>query len=357
MNNYILVLDTNVLFVNYDKKPDFFDFSFSPALENIKREVEGLELKNIKIGIPSIVWHESIKQNLEMHDKKLSDFKSNMLKYKLPEVDIYLKEKFDYENYIKEKFELYKKQLLNNNEDIQIFELPIVNRSKFEKIIDRALDKKAPFGGKEKNSDKGFKDVLIWESILQYKRIHKNDTIIFYSKDNIFKDELKEEYNNYFNEEIFIFKTEEELKNHLNTLLTNTKLNPFINKISNYQEKLQNKIINWFNTQEFLCEIQRALTAQVVPDYRYQIVSCNVLDYEFIDFDEYENFKIDCLLDFSITINNDSHYFLPLTQKWTLTISAEEDDLPIMIIESEIGNANETKLWLKGLSKYGDKNE
>ena len=62
-------------------------------------------------------------------------------------------------------------------------ELPIPNNKCFTRIVERAFEKKAPFEGKEKNSDKGFKDVLIWESILELVEINPKSEIIFYSQD------------------------------------------------------------------------------------------------------------------------------------------------------------------------------
>ena len=72
--------------------------------------------------------------------------------------------------------------------------LPIPSDDRFKGIVKRAFDKAPPFGGKEKNSDKGFKDALIWESILEFVLLHRQADIIFYTKDNGFKEKLIEEF-------------------------------------------------------------------------------------------------------------------------------------------------------------------
>lgn len=79
--------------------------------------------------------------------------------------------------------------------------------------MERAFSKLPPFGGKEKNSDKGFKDVLIWESILEFTAQHENANIIFYTKDKGYKDVLVDEFEKlYPNASIAILSAENEIK-------------------------------------------------------------------------------------------------------------------------------------------------
>ena len=54
-------------------------------------------------------------------------------------------------------------------------------------VMDRVYKKRAPFSNKERASDKGFKDTLIWMSIIQYFKEYKEDIgIIFITNDNGF---------------------------------------------------------------------------------------------------------------------------------------------------------------------------
>lgn len=61
--------------------------------------------------------------------------------------------------------------------------VPYPPENSLQNIIKRSLERRAPFEGKDKKSDKGFKDVILWESILEYKRSNKLDTILLFSAD------------------------------------------------------------------------------------------------------------------------------------------------------------------------------
>ena len=49
----------------------------------------------------------------------------------------------------------------------------------FEIVLQRALYKKPPFRNKENASDKGFKDCLMWISIMQYFKSNGEKEIVF----------------------------------------------------------------------------------------------------------------------------------------------------------------------------------
>lgn len=44
--------------------------------------------------------------------------------------------------------------------------------NRFESIVNRAFSKLPPFEGKDKKSDKGFKDAFVWESVLEFALKH-----------------------------------------------------------------------------------------------------------------------------------------------------------------------------------------
>lgn len=93
-----------------------------------------------------------------------------------------IRDDFDYRS----QLEARRQQYLNYNE---VNLLPICNENRFSSIVNRALNKKAPFLGAKGSSDKGFKDAVIWESILEYALKNKGD-YIFISDDKGFKEEL-----------------------------------------------------------------------------------------------------------------------------------------------------------------------
>lgn len=77
----------------------------------------------------------------------------------------------------------------------KIFGANIIPFSKDEKtfseILGRALQKQAPFSSDPKASDKGFKDSLLWLSLLDFFKQSGSDHIVFVSDDSGFKKNAK----------------------------------------------------------------------------------------------------------------------------------------------------------------------
>lgn len=56
-----------------------------------------------------------------------------------------------------------------------------ISYNSLQNIIKRSLERRAPFeGGKGQKSDKGFKDVILWESNIKDNKL---DTILLFSAD------------------------------------------------------------------------------------------------------------------------------------------------------------------------------
>lgn len=60
------------------------------------------------------------------------------------------------------------------------------NEEMFLKVLDRANRKTAPFLSEDNASDKGFKDAIIWESILEYFAAKGEKEVVFVTNDNGF---------------------------------------------------------------------------------------------------------------------------------------------------------------------------
>lgn len=215
--NYLLIFDTNALYKNYDKCCDFTDFSFSGTFDNFVSRIEELDIYDIvSIAIPQIVWSEMRKQNIIAYYKKVKEFEDYVEKHKLPFHSYKIDTIKKYEEYLDLKIEEYKNLL--ENKPITFKELNFPSNRCYSSLINRAFDKRPPFEGKDKSSDKGFKDALLWESILEYKKDHNYENIILYTNDKMFNDELKQEYAEVFpNQEIIFISSETEA-------ILNTKL-------------------------------------------------------------------------------------------------------------------------------------
>lgn len=221
-------MDTNALFQAYEKKAVSTTFNFNSTFENVIDMINQLDIYNqVTVAIPSVVWSEMEKQIIEKHDELLSTYKSTISKKRFPEYSIQENLDINYPEYIKKKIVEYKKEIsVGLNE---VIEIPIASSNRFESIINRAFGKLPPFEGKDKKSDKGFKDALLWESILEFSLTHRNSKIIYYSKDNAFGEFLLNEFaENVTDSSLFICKNESEVKIQLEAWqrkLTNIPIN------------------------------------------------------------------------------------------------------------------------------------
>ncbi len=255
LNNEIthyLIFDTNALFQAYERKADFTTFNFNATFENVIDMINRLDIYNqVTIAIPSVVWSEMEKQIIEKHDELLSTYKNTITKKLFPEYSIHKNSTINYPEYIKAKIAEYKKEISDGLN--KVIEIPIASNNRFESIVNRAFSKLPPFEGKGKKSDKGFKDALLWESVLEFALQHHNSKIIYYSKDNAFGEFLLNEFaENISDSSLFICKNESEVK---------TQLEAWAKEIDKYsyqpiEDFDENKRIGeWLNSGDFLVQI------------------------------------------------------------------------------------------------------
>ena len=100
---------------------------------------------------------------------------------------------------LEEAEEYYRKGIQANYE--KVFHERIIpfsaDEQMFRVVLQRANDKKAPFVDAENASDKGFKDTLIWLSILDYFKEKGEDEVVLVTDDKIFTkniSDLKKEF-------------------------------------------------------------------------------------------------------------------------------------------------------------------
>ncbi|OQR53169.1 PIN domain-containing protein [Bacillus sp. CDB3] len=185
MKTYI-IFDTNILYMRDYK--DFSIFEFSPIYDEVQGKIERNNvIDRFELNVPEITIKELFKQQLQSYSTHIETMKSSYLKFKqIYDIDLKIDEKFDYENFLDKKKEQY-----ISSKAISI--LPVCKEEKFVRIVERALNKEAPFEGKDKKSDKGFKDALIWESLLEFAEMNDGE-YIFFTADKGFKKELEHEF-------------------------------------------------------------------------------------------------------------------------------------------------------------------
>lgn len=172
-----VILDTNLLY-EYGKNEikNYRKFELSSNFDSI---VSFLEMNDIsdryKVWVPEIVFMELEKQrkekykvsidNIKKEFEKLKEFKD--VELKLPEIRYEEEIKQYIINYIKN----YEINVLRIAKDAQLF----------KRILERCINKKKPFCGE---SDKGFKDVVLWESIIEYAKENSNNEKFMLITDN-----------------------------------------------------------------------------------------------------------------------------------------------------------------------------
>lgn len=249
---YCLIFDTNALFQAYEKKADFTTFSFNATFENVIDMINQLDIYNqVTVAIPSVVWNEMEKQIIEKHDELLLSYKTIIAKKLFPEYTIYENPTVNYPEYIKTKIAEYKEEISGGLN--KVIEIPIASNNRFESIVNRAFSKLPPFEGKDKKSDKGFKDALLWESILEFALKHHNSEIIYYSKDNAFGEFLLKEFaENVSDSSLFICKNESEVKVQLEMWAKEIDKYSY-QPIEDFDENKE--IVDWLNSGDFFVQI------------------------------------------------------------------------------------------------------
>lgn len=177
---------SNIIFgKNYS---DFVDFINSNGISD-----------TCKINIAEIVVEEFKKQVCDSFVEDEINLKKYMNKFRvyyglaLPDAKDFKK---NLDNQLREYLE---------TENISIILIP-KKRSIWNKIIKKSINKKKPFNGGNSESDKGFKDELQWESIIEYAKKSSNELFVLITKNsNDFTNDLCDEFYSETNKKLEIY--------------------------------------------------------------------------------------------------------------------------------------------------------
>ncbi|HBF2563260.1 TPA: DUF4935 domain-containing protein [Clostridioides difficile] len=224
-----IIVDTNVFYCK--RIQDFTTLTFMDKVEKLIDNIELNSYKNrVKVILPEIVLDELLEQQIEAYQKVCNDF----FECKFPGYNGILSDMLsieDYEKYIRQDLKGAIDELKYRNVKVEI--ASITEDFNFKKIVRRAIKKKPPFEGKDKMSDKGFKDAVLWEILLQYKEkdVNRNEKIVLYTNDKIFnKHEILEEFNKIFNEKLILANWNEKNNGIFNTLSDIFKIDSKLSK-------------------------------------------------------------------------------------------------------------------------------
>ena len=208
-----IFFDSNMLFAKGSH--DYSCVWSHSHLDNYIDKIEALELyENVKVVIPSIVLEELNRQQLEAAKDMLARLSGLTIPRWEPDG---LPTFEDYKNWLYEKHDQF---VAHNVRGMVSYEIVYPPQTCFDCLIQRALEKRAPFEGKQKESDKGFKDALIWETVLEYKRQHLREQIVWVTKDKrLSSNALCEEFQKEFGEELSICGSDQEFDEKLNCVM------------------------------------------------------------------------------------------------------------------------------------------
>jgi hypothetical protein len=185
-----------------DKKKGFvFDTNFIIENLNLKEVVENLR-EEFTVYVTQVSIDERISQKYLELKSKYEKLTAMGNEYKdIASIRIYtpLDKKYDAEKEYTQKayIDLFGQYIIPFSS----------NNLTFPKILDRVYKKIPPFLSVEGASDKGFKDSLIWLSLLEYFKINGEDDIVFVTNDNGFRknaDALCKEFIDYTGKNIAI---------------------------------------------------------------------------------------------------------------------------------------------------------
>ncbi|MDR0913498.1 MAG: PIN domain-containing protein [Methanobrevibacter sp.] len=175
-----IILDTNIL---HKSRKSINNVSKLP-LKRYDDAIFMLEINDmieyVNIYIPEIVLLELSSQKITMLENQLEDLKKLSKEFNnIHEVNIEGHDEFN----IKEHIEFIKDEVFR---DVNCIKIPKNRDDMFNYILKMSLDKIPPFNI-NKDSDPGFKDSILFLSIISFAKSEEFEKYVLFSKDKIFK--------------------------------------------------------------------------------------------------------------------------------------------------------------------------
>ena len=203
VNNKIikLFLDTNVMEdripLLQESSPKCGGFPESKVFCDLIRFVEFYDLNSFRICIPEIVIREKFRHIIETYISSKKIYCDTLDNAKIVFGNTF-SEKHEFRFNTKEEITRFvlsdtKRFIKEYKKHIDIIKHP---NDLFPNILEKALAHRFPFAtahkGRKEYRDAGFKDAIIWESILQEIK-KENVQVLFFSKDNDFSTSLPQQ--------------------------------------------------------------------------------------------------------------------------------------------------------------------
>lgn len=174
-----VVPDSNFLHISFGKSNSTIYSQFylnQPFEELISLRDSSICNDVVQVLVPEMVLRELVKQKVTQYEEDVETY--NMIALRMGKPEEKFKPVNSYEN---ETLRLAEEFLKTKSVDI----IPVCDSMYWNRIIDKAINKDAPFEGAEGKADKGFKDTVIFFSMIEYARNNKG-SYYFISKDKGF---------------------------------------------------------------------------------------------------------------------------------------------------------------------------
>ncbi len=268
----LIVFDTNMLREILDNEVTYNNFSFGSAYDEISKFINDNGLKNdIELTVSTMVIEELKNQKKRTYLKDISDLKKIAKRLEgLPHISansiVIPDDTFDCETFVEENA----KQFIENNGINTLVYKEEHSTSILTNMIKKVatIDKpKSPFAISGSYKDAGFKDGIIWETLMHYEKVEEFDKIIFLSKDGDYKDNCIVDFKTKWNRHIQIEKD----KNNVIALLN-----------TDYELQINERVIYDFTQsdyfKDYLFDQLKNKTEIIVEDVNYKIENFEVLN-------------------------------------------------------------------------------
>lgn len=209
----LIVFDTNSLRATEAGEIAYSSFSFGKPYNTVEDFIKETELEgNVTLAVPEMVIDELKQQKQRSYHKDIQDLKKIAKRLEgLPHIadgTINIPdENFDCAGFI----ELEARKYITAN-GINLLELreadaPSMLKNMLAKVVGHE-NGKSPFARSGKFNDAGFKDSVIWESLMHFERVEDFDKVIFLTKDGDYKDNCVVDFRIKWKRHIEIFKDE-----------------------------------------------------------------------------------------------------------------------------------------------------
>ncbi len=229
---FVIVLDSNSLGDYRKNRLDCPNFKYLSVkkdcfLNLINFVSENNFARNVKIAVPRIVLEEIQKQQKDMFRSQEQKLEQTFLPFQGLEGFSLIKPKnFNYEEFL---------DITCNNfvGKYNLIPIDFPDNLVLPKLIKKVINKDKPFYKNE--ADSGFKDAILWESLLKYAKEHPNERYILLTNDNALKDDsLKSEFESETHTKLEIKENLADVKSFLQEVINQNKdFNEILNLYKN----------------------------------------------------------------------------------------------------------------------------